>query len=222
MPETHMVDETERVRALLLSCDGRRILPGDSVFEQLQALVERHPRADEKIGGGIIGFVVYRGWGNHIALDILRVDGARVDVSWRKCVSRHEFTQRAKLRRAMREAVDVQVRASRDYWLRTAAICGLCALPIEPGSDDVHIDHVVPFEQLVREFLKSYPTPAPTSFDENPETHMTCFRDTDRSWCGDWQWFHNERAKLRITHARCNLMRQRRAAADKVGGSADA
>lgn len=207
MPKPAAIEHT---RALLASLEGQRVVDASHpAFSKLVDVVDRHPRSEEKIGPGIRAFIVYRGFGHHIALDILRTDGSRIDISWRKCVSRRDYTARAKLRRAMRDAVGWQVQGARDYWRSKGDPCALCGGAI--GEEPAHVDHVTPFETLATRFLAGREEHAPKSFTENPDTHMTAFCDADATWAGDWQSFHAEHGELRLVHAQCNLRRAKEA-----------
>jgi hypothetical protein len=51
----------------------------------LCALISRHPRAEEKIGGGIAHFTVERAAHGTRCFYLTRVDGTRTDFSYFKC-----------------------------------------------------------------------------------------------------------------------------------------
>jgi hypothetical protein len=194
------------VRALLGDLIGQSVTVDHPSYPTLVRLVEHHPRAGEKLGGGVDGFVIRWSRWNRAALELLvvRPGGALVDVSWRKCVSGKPSTTKSDLRRAMRYAILPQIQHAYDAW--GSEPCGICGLPIEE-SHRAHVDHVVPFEQLAVRFLAANKTSQPDSFDEHPVGHAAVFAERDRAFDDEWQRFHEKYAVLCVVHARCNLTR---------------
>lgn len=197
-----------RTRALLAAHVGREIRPGEPDFLALTALAARHPRADEKRGSGIASFAVRRGHLNGApALFIRRTDGTEIDISWFKCAREADLSQPQLLRRAMRRAVLDQTLAVRNEALDAGAACDLCGQRVI--RDDVHVDHIEPFESLVLSFLAGYKGEVPSVFGEDPESHTTAFLADDLEFAYAWQDFHRTHATLRAVCATCNLRRTR-------------
>jgi len=167
--------------------------------------VERHPARDEKIGAGVARFLVRRNVKNPRAAEtwIERVDGSRIDFSWRKCATGRATSVASKLRSALREAVRSQIDAFR--WTADATRCAMCDRKLD--GDPGHVDHIIPFETLVRDFLSTAPPP-PVAFDDG-DACQAIFRPDDATFAAAWVAFHARHAQLRLVHARCNLSRGR-------------
>lgn len=171
------------------------------------ALLDRHPERNEKRGPGIKRFYVSKNPLNPKALqlNIERLDGSCVDISWRWCLKGAPRDVRSNLLSAMRNAVIDQVTSYREA-CGVISVCPCCGLKI---SGKTHVDHEQPtFAELANEFLSSA-LKAPDTFDDCPETNMAKFRETDRAYSNIWQEFHRRKAKLRLICANCNLRRQK-------------
>ena len=138
--------------------------PGETVqgedFYFLAALIQRHPRATQKIGCGLATFRIEvdemsstAKRRNHLCV-LVRVDGTETDFSYKKCLTPESL--RSVFLDACRTVVVSQIQAFRTRQfgeLRNAQVA--CALTGALVSwDDAHIDHEPRFEQLVIDFLR--------------------------------------------------------------------
>ena len=193
-------------RKFLLSIESiGEIYPTSQAWDYLNALVRRHPEYESKCGVGIAAFVICRNLSGYIALNIKCIDDTRVDISWRICVTTQPNTPLKNLFSAMRLAIQPQIRRYRNEQITTN--CDICGKTIE-SSDDIHIDHEIPFKSLADRFLKENPDP-PQTFDDNRRTNQATFRQKDCAFSQRWQAYHLKYARLRATHSKCNLSRIR-------------
>ena len=65
---------------------------------------------------------------------------------------------------------------------------------------------MIHFEDLVKDFLKD--KNPPKKFKDNPDNNRAIFFEEDIEFQKEWEQFHQEKAKLRILHAKCNLKRE--------------
>jgi hypothetical protein len=168
----------------------------------------RHPQTAEKVGPGIAEIVVRpSGYGTR-GFWLRRVDGSMVDFSYRTALDgppRPEVTVRA----ALRWEIDDQIATFRDSVRRRAVhgmvICGLCGQPVDIGTG--HVDHAAPtFHQLAARFARATGGWAALAVECVGATGR---RLVDRQLAQVWWHYHARTARLRLTHARCNLTRGR-------------
>jgi hypothetical protein len=76
-------------RWMRIIASGKDVVPGTEDFDFLLALVRQHPRAAKKIGAGVKAFHpsvnLSRPYPTN-CMYILRADGSREEVSYRKCL----------------------------------------------------------------------------------------------------------------------------------------
>ena len=97
---------------------------------------------------------------------------------------------------AMRSAIGRQIAT----WKRDNQVfrrCRQCQ-----SSLNLHVDHVIPFVQLQRDFLQYQPC-IPTSFFYMRKTCQPRF--TDKGFARKWQYFHKKHAQLQWLCRVCNL-----------------
>jgi hypothetical protein len=97
---------------------------------------------------------------------------------------------------AMRSAIGRQVAS----WKQANQVfrrCRKCQSPL-----NLHVDHVIPFVQLQRDFLKLQPE-IPTSFFYMRKTCQPRF--TDKGFARKWQFYHRKHAQLQWLCRTCNL-----------------
>lgn len=207
----------EFVRSSLISIGYGNTLPSE-LKAFMDELLTRHPEHDEKRGMGVQNYWVVKNPLNPkaVALEIERIDGSRVDVSWLTCVKGSGQTIDVKLRAAMRTSIASQIQVFKREALRDAPMCAICG-DHEQGPF-WHVDHdPIPFEQLVRDFLKT--CKAPTEFADHPEHNMATFRSEDAAFEQQWCEYHLIKAKLQLTCAQCNLRKARRRGAETSGSA---
>jgi len=194
----------ERAREILNGYSiGETLLPKDLAFMLL--LFERHPEFDLKRGCGIASVQIESNW-NSRGFWITRVDGSRTDISYRACLS--PPTHEQNVRNAMRTEIRDQIWDFRKEHLKPEARCSVTDEPLT--SNNVHVDHKYPFEDLLRDFLAAWGLSAdqitirPT-FDKETDTLLA-----DRALAAAWQKYHGERAELRLVTRYANLHLLRR------------
>lgn len=159
--------------------------------EFLTALLERHPDRGEKMGRGIVGFLVEHNTGGGRRLSLQDGSGALVSFSWRKCVAGRRVTAGARMTAAMRAAVAADVGAVR------RGLPALCACG-QPASE---VDHVPPktFATIRDDFLAS------TEFKTNPIVDLSQGGvDLERNVRLAWRFFHTIHATLKLVCRGCN------------------
>lgn len=189
------------VRQKLISFD-----PNDPLWPEL---LKRHPNHVEKVGCGIDFFFVTQNKVNTKALqlNIQRIDGSIIDLSWRNCVDGKVKTQKQMLYDAMRLAISDQTQS-----FKAGAVfedrfqCQICGCHVDK-THLAHVDHLISFKSIVEVFLKD--KVAPCEFTDCRISHAAKFKDSDRQFEREWQEFHSVHASLRILCAKCNLSRSK-------------
>jgi hypothetical protein len=203
-----------------------RYEPGDIIGKddtrELLWLLDRHPDADQKRGGGAIGFSVERLFGGARRFRILRVDGSSIDFSFRKCIDKPPSPLSrisAALRVEVRGAI---LRAKWDYFDAHGDVYGRVACQLGCGSlvtiDEADADHAPPytFHVLATTFLGALSLPAEQVLLEPLVDEQWGRRLQDRDLAARWQDFHHRHADLRIVcrgehQARSQQNRRRKA-----------
>jgi Protein of unknown function (DUF3223) len=120
--------------------DGQRVTGEDDVGF-LHCLLDRHPRASQKIGVGVASFTVQPMERGTRGFVLHRYDGSSTDFSYYSCITPPNDVALA--RKAMRRAVDQQISEFR----KASAARGplVCEVTGEALTwDDVHVDHAPP------------------------------------------------------------------------------
>ena len=176
-------------------------------WNYLNALIKRHPEYASKRGKGITSIIITRDYNKNIAMNLKRVDGSIVDISWIYCVKSTHATPYQNLMSAMRLAIKYQIDEFRHKEQQSSGICGICLNPIS-SFDKTHIDHEPTFKKLAENFVKENGSP-PEQFDNDITTNQAKFTASSHKYSKRWQEYHSKHAKLRLTHAKCNLSRSR-------------
>lgn len=186
------VEFPRKADAIAYVNEVRKMWPlGTAVTDPLvHAALELHRDRDEKVGPGIdhitVGINEYR----ERCFYVVRVDGTRVDFSYRMCFG--PATPWADLTVALRCEVMPQIYAFRDS---TPLVCALTGVPLEIGN--LHVDHVAPrtFAVLAREWvdLQGGVTAVPS---HKAGTGVRLLSDMEHS--ESWQLYHEQHAQLRL------------------------
>lgn len=192
------------LRARLLLMAPTRAAVGSPAFDELRAIIERHPRADEKLAGVVRIDVTRREVAGNVYPEVWLVtaDGETRDCSWRACVL-GASSRELDVRRAMRFSVRDQIAAARDE-VRPYSRCYLCGEQLGESLSDTHVDHVEPFEDMASSFISWFGLPA--TLVELPEGG---FDLPEGTWRDEWRGSHYFLADLKVVHAACNLRRGR-------------
>lgn len=131
--------------------------PGDVVTDKvhhdfLLNLLALHPDARQKIGCGVKDFYIGDGMYGTNCFWLMRLDGTMTDWSFLKCLSSKPSNKQDVLN-AMRLAVWPQICEYRDILFAETddVFCPVTGEKI--GKLTCHIDHIVPFKNLVESFL---------------------------------------------------------------------
>lgn len=178
-------------------------LAGDDQTQVVELLRSgRHPEAAEKIGPGVAAIVVRPASYGQRCFWVERSDGTSVDFSYLTALN-GPASPKVNVVAALREEIDDQIRAFRAE-CRDVGLCGICLRAVnEPG----HIDHHDPtFDALATRFAE-----AAGGWEK---IEIECVGAVgrqlrDRELAQVWQAFHQHAARLRLTHATCNLTRKR-------------
>lgn len=161
-------------------------------------LLLNHPRAGEKIGGGVSGFTVEEGGYGTRCFFVHRTDGTRADFSYLSCFRKKQPDLFSK---AARRSIEPSIALFRDT-LPTAFECPILCIPLTRRT--AHIDHAPPntFRRIVQLFIEEFGVRT-----ENVRYDRTgigvAFLDTDLA---DWfRDFHDDHAVLRGISKEANL-----------------
>ncbi len=159
----------------------------------LMAMVETHPWRNNMLRGGVDHFEVFshKVFKRQLFWKLVRLDGSSVSIGLTRFFSTRNDDKAARFRERARIAIKPQLdRFRRDCFLdRDTVICPLSGR--EFGIAQSHVDHVVPFEDMVVEWE------AITEEDYSPKS-LKAFVE-----------WHRQHALLRCTDATANLMRGR-------------
>jgi len=199
----------KRVKAILDATSVGNTVSSDKDFLLIYALLEWHSRAAVKIGAGVSSFVVQMGlYGRGRSFVIRRVDGTETDFSYIKCLYRAPHQN---LKRALRNAVDAQVREVRNETFNGGNTF-VCSVTGKATSvHDAHVDHEPPmtFVRLMSDFF------AAERIDDLDAVKIGGGRDGElEKWLEDrdlekrWIAFHRKHARLRVvsSHANCSVI----------------
>jgi hypothetical protein len=196
---------------------------GSADYGFLFALLRAHPRAESKIGAGVVHFYVRCKAHNEFpSFHILRTDGSVDDFSFSKCVdalgrSREEVKQREvrqNLVAAYRGSIWKSVYTFRDEHLQKAISLGGFCCPLcgkRTFSELLEVDHVVPFSTVVNQFEAQCGMPRPTEFVDCTGSRCTPynkrFREEDSVYEQAWVEFHNDHSAMRVVCTVCHRQR---------------
>lgn len=190
----------DRCREIIGAIENGELVRGDDA-EFLLWLLDRHPRAAEKIGRGVAGFTVQSAEMGTRCFVVHRVDGSSTDFSFYSCITAPDGT--ALVRRAMRRAIADQVTEFKQASAARGPL--VCAVTGQVLSwDNAHVDHAPPvFVALADDWaarVGGYPAIRLTPAVDNQMGRTLMPGDADA-----WAEFHHETAHLRIVSRLANL-----------------
>lgn len=178
----------------------------------LRSLLDMHPEAAQKIGGGVVGFSVednplYPG-PKARGLRLHRVDGSSTDFSFWECIRPTPHIK--KVQRAFRAAVEPDTMAFKQrHFDALPGRVGVCPDTGEPITyTSCHVDHKAPntFDVLFANFIER------EHLDVNAiQVYGAGIDDTYQDRLADvaleqrWRDFHNTNAVLEVVSVTANL-----------------
>lgn len=167
-------------------------------FDFIRDLVDRHPRADQKIGIGIQSISVEMSPlnKNYKQFRIHRYDSSTTDFSYIRCID-GKISKERLFKMACRTAIAPQIQEFRNKHS-----------PQE--NNGTHVDHHQPsFDTLVNNFYLSDPFPFEEleieGFDDNQMTKRFIDKDLEQRFAD----YHRTHANLRLISAHENLTKKR-------------
>jgi hypothetical protein len=166
-------------------------------------VLQRHPRAEEKIGIGIAALWIKRNGAFGNGFFIERTDGTWIDYSYKQCIRPQTNATKAKF--AFRRAIDAQVivvkRAA--FALTDTVTCPITGEPIT--WETAHVDHEPPrtFAALLAEYCAERAIDLDTI--DLYESKSGIGKLLPPAIAQDWAAWHQERARLRVISAEANI-----------------
>jgi len=177
---------------------------------KLLALLERHPRAEQKIGVGVRRFFTRKIF-QYYCLHLERFDGSSTDFSYLKCVKGSPTSILSIWRDAARMGIRDQILDFRAQAFSVHPVrCEISGVRLRQA--DSHVDHVFPdtFIVLSNRFLEEYDLTPSFEWLSKPEDNQYRHYITNARILRLWQEFHRREAKLRMLHWSMNLGRESR------------
>jgi hypothetical protein len=175
-----------------------RVNTNDALF--MLQIFKHHYEWEEKRGVGVSHLEV-RSNGPTRGFWIVRTDGTHIDISWVVALKVGGApTDKENAAAATRFEIRDQIAACQHSY-----VCELCGLPIR-GYDATHVDHVVPFDSLLSDFLTLLGLTYADIKTHSIGTRRVMSDTNQRQW---WRAYHQKMAILRMTHDTCNLSRER-------------
>lgn len=207
-------DGEEHFRAIMVRHLLNVPIAGHDLVD-LVALLENHPRADEKIGSGIENIQVelsgYAGVGNgngDRCFHVYRSDGTKDNFSFKKCVSGEDYSPFRKFLEASRHAVHDILHYKKAHRFEKDGIGSpakvSCAISGELLTfKDAHLDHFNPFfADIVRNFL-THNKLDPSTVAYSDDGYGKSFLDAGLN--DNFIAYHERVAVLRLIHKTRNL-----------------
>lgn len=169
-----------------------------------------HPRADEKVGVGIVRFEVRRNpkYPSRRSFFLIRTDGSETDFGYGKCLDppSPEREVDATLRHLVTDQIQDFLR--RAFSAQQIVHCAASGVVIA-HPNDAHVDHAPPtFFELVARFIVD--AGGPSRFTLARADGQIGARLADDALAARWLEFHRQNAKLQVVTIKANLSDLRR------------
>ena len=167
-------------------------------YREMMELFANHPEYPYKTRD-VVDMNITRNTLNRTAFqfNLIRKNGEIEDISYRYCISKprenHKFLD------AMRNCIKPQIWTFRNNL--NDVKCELCK-----KTENIHIDHIYMFKNLVIDFLIINPDKPHVFNDSSDNTYV--FRSEDVEYANKWYEYHKLNATLRPLCAKCNLTRK--------------
>lgn len=192
----------QQVKSILNSSLLGVALEGKS-FDIINALLNRHPKASEKISSGVKSITVEdNGLASSRCFMVNRTDGSCIDFSYIRCFD-GSLPQDIKFKKACRRSVAKNTVAFREeqFGDKTVNIKGAkSAISGEILSyENCHVDHTKPsFNQIVEEFIAYYKIDVNQIETVELDKLIGSCAFVDPQLTEEFRAWHKERARLRL------------------------
>jgi len=191
-----------RIKNTINECDSIKTEYPEEYFF-LNELIKRHPEYEEKVYKMVDLKMCMNKLKTGFEIVIINNDNTTTSISLPTCISSKSSTIEQNIKRALRTVIQPQIDYYKQTHLLECQLCGDC-------ERNIHIDHVIQFEELVDMFIKKYNIKIPTTFDRLTDgTNKTCLCDADKHIGILFYKFHEEHAILRSLCVQCNLSRSK-------------
>jgi hypothetical protein len=179
-------------------------------FCLLRDLLFQHPEAELKIGAGIQRFEIRRNpvFATQNTFYVIRSDGSETDFSFRTCLLGKKRSKYSDFCSAARNAIRDQIvvfKTSQFIGINNPR-CGLTGVELE--FHQCHVDHVITFDSLLKDFIQKYNIDVDSVIDDKPHDGEIFPIFTDDDIRRQWIEFHRKHAVLRLTTPEANLARR--------------
>jgi len=167
-------------------------------FNDFMELFKYHPQYEIKLKN-VVDLCIVSNKRNKkcFEINLIRKNGEIEDISYLNCINikKNNFN----LNSALRYTIEPQIKYFRKCNENKCEFCG--------STNDIHIDHIIMFKNLVEDFLKTTNHSIPCDFDDN-EYNGCKFKLKDKEIQDEWFYYHKQNAKLRCLCSKCNLTRK--------------
>ena len=202
-------DAHKFISAWLHSATPVEVIDNGKKFSFLSDLIFRHPDAMQKTGCGIQRFEIRNNpvFKHQKTFYLIRLDGTETDFSFRLCLSGRSKSEWSDFCQAARNAISGQIityKTSRFISIEKP-VCEITGEEIEFNS--CHVDHVIPFEKLIRQFVAERGIDVSKCVAASVDGQIVP-RFASDSVQSDWADFHQQNAVLRLTTPKANMSRK--------------
>ncbi len=177
-------------------------------YEYFYLLCKRHPNQAKM--SKCVDFQIYKNLinKNSFGVNIVNDDNTITEISMRICITMEKTSNIANFNAALRQCISHQILAYKNN--ADLSYCSICNCSLH--DKNIHIDHVVKFRDLVRDFMEINQETIgqiPDTYSKTAFTFLTIFKNEDK-WIGDlFEEYHLNNATLRVACDRCNYEREK-------------
>jgi hypothetical protein len=177
-------------------------------------LFERHPEKEKKLNNIQDIKLIYNKLqkkdkeNKSFECRIIYKNGTDDSISLKTCIEGKSKTDKQLLVDALRYSIDEQITEFKNKNINRIKICELCRKNI---LNNLHIDHVILFKNIISNFneINKNIIP-PVSFEKiNDGTNRIKFKECDKEYENLFKKYHMENAILRPLCQKCNLTRSK-------------
>ena len=169
----------------------------------VEDLFSMHPCAAEKLKD--YASIEIHKIGRSNAFHIKKTTGKLIDISYLKCFDGRN--NKKELSQVMRYSICSQIYNFRNtVFLDDNVLCELCKINIY-DNEETHIDHVIMFKDLVKNFMKRYDLTDITRSKIVDEYGNERWEISDVDIENNWMIYHDKNSVLRAVCKKCNLTR---------------